>query len=173
MKNCNQNPFPTSESGWRLLSVNNEIKVPFSNPQVDTIIPGHHSCQSTEGKTRVPWLISPNSVPLSTLTLDDIATAMERRGQRSHQRREVLIWATVSLLGYRCPAIHHCRDLSWISLRMDPVQVCLRGPSVCVPANASHWRLCCWLPPFLPPLNSGTDRGGKRARLLPHWQSFS
>lgn len=27
---------------------------------------------------------------------------------------------------------NHCRDLSWISLRLDPEQVCLRGPCVCV-----------------------------------------
>lgn len=27
---------------------------------------------------------------------------------------------------------NHCRDLSWIFLRLDPEQVCLRGPCVCV-----------------------------------------
>lgn len=73
----------TGSSGQSLTSVNNEIKVPFSNPWVGTVIPGHWE---SAAPLTAPTAVNPSGGPLSPLTLDDIATAMARRGQREGQR---------------------------------------------------------------------------------------
>lgn len=107
--------------------------------------------------------VNPNGIPLSTLTLDDIATAMARRGQSSHQRRDGPYLRTVpprlSLLSH---PPNHYRDLSWISPRLDPARVFVWSLGPC-PLNASHrLRRCFNCLHFLFIFgNSGTEgRGG-------------
>lgn len=86
-----------------------------------------------------PTTANPHGIPLSTLTLDDIATAMARKGgQSSHQRRDGPYLRTVtprlSLLSH---PPNHYRDLSWVSPRLDPARVFVWSLGLC-PLNASH-----------------------------------
>lgn len=142
IKTANQNPFSTSvtltgSSGWRPPGVNNEIKEPFGNP-----LSWCHNSESPElpertGKEEGPQTdrtaVSPNNVLWALWHWMTLPWRRPGGGKVAIREERCLSEHRYSLrLSLLSHPPNHCRDLSWVSLRLDPEQVCFHGPCVCV-----------------------------------------